>query len=185
MKITVEDLEFNKFINTTEGITVRTASVVAEVIPMPPYTIEDLEYRKFVNTDEGIAVRVTDTSIGGEGEPSYNSPWLNLPIINNSTEIIPIEINSGTEFIKVDMYTRRVSDQETRLGYQEFFLILNNGVWEWYENYYKGLITGWDGLNFSVATNSGLPELSYISNNMTGVYDDANSYMKYQVEEVR
>lgn len=61
MTDTRKDLEYKKFINTENGVTIRTTVADdKEILPMPNYTIEDLEYKKFINTPDGPAIKFTN-----------------------------------------------------------------------------------------------------------------------------
>jgi len=183
----IGDLEFAKFLETQDGdIAVRVASQENYKTndPRLKYALKDMEYKKFIDTPDGIAVRVFDVN-GGSGSGQYiPKPWETQVILNNAT-MIPIQfvMLANSIYIKIKMYSKRVSDTETRMAYQEFFLIKDQGLWTWHENYYTAIKTGWDGLTFSVNTNAGLPQLYYTSNNMAG-YDLANSFFRYQLEEV-
>lgn len=188
----INDLEIEKFLETQDGdIAVRVVSQANYKTNDPrfKYTLKDMEYKKFIDTPDGIAVRVFDVNGGGSGGGGGGvfvpQPWETQPILNNAT--MPFQsllILDNAIYIKVKLYTKRVSDLETRMGYQEFFLIKENNVWELHENYYTAIKTGWDGLSFAVTTNAELPQLTYTSNNMAGIYDLANSNMRYQLEEV-
>jgi hypothetical protein len=184
----IGDLEFAKFLETPEGdIAVRAVSQDQYLTrdPREKYALKDLEYKKFIETPDGIAVRIFDINGGSGGGGQYiPKPWETQAILNNATMPIQFIMLANSIYIKIKMYSKRVSDTETRMAYQEFFLIKDQGLWTWHENYYTAIKTGWDGLTFSVNTNAGLPQLYYTSNNMAGIYDLANSNMRYQLEEV-
>jgi len=115
MTDTRKDLEYKKFINTTNGVTIRTTVADdKELLPMPNYTIEDLEYRKFVNTPDGPAIKFTnvgawpvvqlweagkDYVIGELLNTGSDRNWLVKVEKNHTSVSVPYDVEAGNLLI--------------------------------------------------------------------------------------